>query len=200
MERFNDLPQLQKTAWNLLFRAAGSRNAPMRTPVMATTDGQRPHQRTIVLRAVDVPAAQLFFFSDLRAPKIEHLLSNPAVNVLFWDPRKKVQIEMAGTANIYQQDKPSAHYWKQLNITGRSSYASLLPPGSPRAAEQQHLPDFWQQDMDLAQTDFAYANFALIGMQVQHIDVLHLHPTGHQRARFNWQSANDSWSANWAVP
>jgi len=200
MERFNDLAELRKTAWNLLFRAATSRNAPMRTPVMATTDGHRPHQRTIVLRAVDVPAARLFFFSDLRAPKIEHLLSNPAVNVLFWDPRKRVQIEMAGTADINQQDEPSARYWKQLNITGRSSYASLLPPGSACAAGQHHLPDFWQANMDLAQTDFAYANFALICMQVRHIDILHLHPAGHQRARLDWQTATNDWAANWAVP
>lgn len=199
MERFNQLEDVYKTAWNLVFRAAVSRNDAMRTPVMATTDGNRPHQRTIVLREVAVPAEQLFFFSDIRAPKIQHLKSQPEINLLFWDPRKKVQIEMAGTGFVFSHNTKAAAFWGKLNIAGRSSYASEATPGTPISIDRGYLPDFWSADMALEQTNFAYDRFAIIQMQVQHLDVLHLHSKGHQRAQFN-KLEDGSWASSWVVP
>lgn len=199
MERFRDLAHLHKTAWNLVFRAALSRHDAMRTPTMATTDGKHPHQRTIVLREVDVQAEQLFFFSDVRAPKVRHLQSNASLNVLFWDPKKKVQIEMAGAGFTFARNQKTAQYWDKLNITGRSSYATNAAPGTPASSDQGHLPEFWSADMDLEKTNFAYNHFAVIQMQVQHLDVLHLHAQGHQRAQSRKQ-ADGSWVTTWVVP
>lgn len=199
MERFRDLEHTQKSAWNLVFRAALSRNDAMRTPVMATVDSQQPQQRTLVLREVNVQAEQLFFFSDLRAPKIQQLKDNSALNLLFWDPRKKVQIEMTGNGFVFSHNDKAAQYWAQLNLAGRSSYATEATPGTPASSDQGHLPDFWSSEMELKKSDFAYHNFGVIQMQVQHLDVLHLHSEGHQRAQFNKQ-ADGSWASTWVVP
>jgi hypothetical protein len=199
MERFSSLEQIHKMAWNLVFRAAVSRNDAMRTPVMATTDGNRPHQRTIVLREVDVQREQLFFFSDIRTPKIQHLKSQSELNLLFWDPRKKVQIEMAGTGFVFSHNNKAKAFWEKLNIAGRSSYASEATPGTPVSTDQGYLPDFWADDMALEQTNFAYDRFAIIQMQVQHLDVLHLHDKGHQRAQFD-KLADGNWASSWVVP
>jgi hypothetical protein len=199
MERFNDLKGTLKTAWNLVYRASVSRNDPMRTPVMATVEDAKAHQRTLVLREVKVATEQLFFFSDVRAPKVQHLKKNPQINILFWDPKRSVQIEMAGEGFVFSHNEQAKRYWSGLNIEGRSNYAAEGASGMPITRDSGYLPDFWSAEMDLTKTEFAYDNFVVIQVQVQHLDVLHLHPAGHQRARFD-KSAGSDWSASWVVP
>lgn len=198
MEKFTSLDAVFKTAWNLIYRAALSRNDAMRTPVLATVATGHPHQRTIVLRQVNTQTQQLYFFSDARAPKVQHLLENPNCNVLFWDPRKKVQIEVQAKGQILQQTAINQKFWEQINIGGRTSYAALQAPGTPIEKEQAYLPKNWALDMDIQDSAFAFKHFAVLALDVQQLDVLHLHQAGHQRCIFS--KKEDSWEKNWVVP
>lgn len=199
MEKFTHLDDVLKTAWNLLYRAAVSRNDPMRTPVLATVMEGQPHQRTIVLRKVDTVQNQLYFFSDLRAPKVTQLRQNPSCNVLFWDPRKKVQIEAQAIGQIFHQAPINEAFWKQINVGGRTSYAATQSPGTPIEKGQTYLPAAWNTEMDIKDTESAYSHFAVLELTVQQLDVLHLHQAGHQRCLFKKMSTGD-WQKDWVVP
>ncbi len=182
MERFTSPDHMQRAAWDLMYRAAVNRNDVMRTPAMATFDGAKVHQRTIVLRKVDKAAQELFFFTDRRSPKVAHLEQDQQLNVLFWHPRKKVQIEAIGKSVLHYQDDLCRSFWEQLNIGGRSSYATLLAPGTPQLADSTNLPQHWSKEMILSLTESNFQHFVVIQMQVTEMDILHLHSDGHQRA------------------
>lgn len=199
MEKFTSLDSVFKTAWNLLYRAAISRNDAMRTPVLATVAEGYPHQRTIVLRRVDPQEQQLYFFSDARAPKIDHLQQNTNCNVLFWDPRKKVQIEIQAKGQVLQQTSITQQFWKKINIGGRTSYAALQAPGTAIEKEQAYLPKDWGSNMDIQDSEFAFKHFAVLELVAHQLDILHLHPAGHQRCLFI--KGNDKvWEKQWIVP
>jgi hypothetical protein len=199
MERFNNLTDFYKAAWNLLDQAALSRNDPMRTPVMATVANDRPHQRTIVLRKVDTKQDLLYFFSDARAPKILHIKNNPTCNLVFYDVLRKVQIELQATGSVLQEEKQSRSFWEKIDAGGRSSYAAMYAPGSQIKNQQEYLPAHWNQDMDLEATEFAFENFAVLQLSALQLDVLHLHQDGHQRAIFT-KNASKEWDKIWLVP
>lgn len=198
MNRFNDLKETYTIAWDLIEKASQSSADPMRTPVMATAEAGLAHQRTIVLRDVQVASNLLFFFSDSRAPKIRHLKNNPKVNLLFYDPKKGVQIEASGEGLVFSHNEAAKNYWNRLNWYGRSNYAAEAASGQPISQGKGYLPDFWSPDMELKDTEYAYDHFAVIQIQVQHLDVLHLHEEGHQRAQFSRNSPD--WNATWVVP
>lgn len=198
MNRFRDLDHFLHQSWDLLFRAAHSRNDPMRTPMMATYDGLKCHLRTIVLRKVDRSAHQLLFFTDCRSPKVNHLEHHPNTAITFWNPRRKVQLRIKGVASLEQGSEEARRYWEHLSIAGRESYATLLPPGTASVEDSTGLPEHWSKDMEKAETDDAFENFMLIYVTVKEIDALHLHPEGHQRARFIQEG--EEWKKNWLIP
>lgn len=199
MERFTNLNDVLKTAWNLIYRAAISRNDPMRTPVMASVADGRPHQRTIVLRKVDPPEQLLYFFSDMRAPKVKHIQQNPNCNLVFWDARKKVQIEIQAKGQIFHQAEVNQAFWQKINIGGRTSYAALQAPGTPIKKDQTYLPENWTAEMTLQESEFAFDHFAVLALRVYQLDVLHLHQEGHQRCLFT-KSSDKDWTMDWVTP
>ena len=160
MERFTSPDHAQRTAWDLMYRAAVNRNDAMRTPSLATFDGFKVHQRTIVLRKVDKSDQLLYFFTDRRSPKVTHLERDNQLNVLFWHPRKKVQIEAIGTGALHFQDDLCRFFWDKLNIGGRSSYSTLLAPGTPQLADSTNLPQHWSKEMILSRTESNFQNFS----------------------------------------
>lgn len=202
MERFTDLNTALQLSWDLLYQAATSRSDPMRTPVLATFDGTLLHQRTIVLRKVEQQKQELFFFSDLRAPKVIHLRADPQLNALFYHPEKKVQLEVRGNGFIHEQDALSRAFWEKINTLGRSSYATASAPGTPLNSPNPNLPEDWSAKATPAETERYFVNFALIRMEVSIIDLLHLHHGGHQRALFSKRGVEQGgeWSRSWVSP
>jgi pyridoxamine 5'-phosphate oxidase len=198
MNRFRDLDHFHRQSWDLLFRAAESRNDPMRTPMMATYDGAQSRLRTIVLRQVDKAARQLLFFTDTRSPKVRHLEAHPQVAITFWHPNRKVQLRIQGAVTLQQGGEAARRFWDHLSIRGRESYATLQAPGTPAEADTTGLPAEWSDITDKSASDFAFTNFLLIYVTVSEVDALHLHREGHQRGRFVWE--NDDWNMSWLVP
>ena len=198
MEKFTNLNDVFKTAWNLIYRAAISRNDPMRTPVLATVAEGHPHQRTIVLREVDTTANLLYFFSDLRAPKVTQLQQECLCNLIFWDPRKKVQIELRANGRVLHQTPPNKKFWDRINVGGRTSYATIHPPGTKITQNQPYLPEYWKLDMNIQETTPAYEHFAVLELEAYELDVLHLHQEGHQRCLF--KKVGHNWEMDWLVP
>ncbi len=198
MERFKTLDRFELQAWDLLIRAAHGRSDPMRTPMMATYDGQQCHLRTIVLREVDKEKRTLLFFTDGRSPKVEQLRQHAQTALTFWHPKRKVQVRISGAAALVSGNKEARHYWDHLSNSGRKSYATVKAPGTHSEKDTDGLPDFWTNELDKSHTDFAFENFMLIYVSVHAMEALHLHQEGHQRASFWWE--NDKPDRKWLVP
>ncbi len=198
MDRFETLNDFLDKSWRLLLNASVKRNHPMRAPVLGTFDGERAQLRTVILRQTSIRERTLLFYSDFRAAKIAHLQKNTQLPALFYHPRKQWQIRVQGTAALHYQDTLARAHWEKLSVNSRANYAAQPAPGSITAECTDGLPDYWKSEMDIADTEFAFANFAVIALQVEMLDTLLLHRDGHQRALFTWEA--DDWQKNWLVP
>ena len=198
MNRFDTLDRFFIQSWDLLFRAAQSRNDPMRTPMMATYDGKKCQLRTLVVRRVDKEARQLLFFTDIRSPKSIQLKAHPNTAITFWHPTRKIQLRMQGSVSLEQDSEEARQHWDHLSIRGRESYAAIPPPGKFSTMDTTGLPSNWSDELSKKETDFAFSNFTLIKVSVEEIDALHLHSEGHQRARFAWKK--EEWEMKWLIP
>lgn len=198
MDRFETLDDFLDKSWRLLLNASVKRNHPMRTPVLGTFDGERAQLRTVILRQTDIPKRTLLFYSDFRAAKIAHLQKNMQLAGLFYHPRKQWQIRVRGDITLHHEDDVAQSHWSKQSIVSRANYASELVPGTVTDECTDGLPHGWNSNMDIADTEFAFANFAVIALEVAEMDTLLLHRAGHQRAHFTWK--NGSWQKNWLVP
>jgi pyridoxine/pyridoxamine 5'-phosphate oxidase len=197
MNRFETLDRYFIQSWDLLFRAAQSRNDPMRTPMMATYDGKNCHLRTIVLRKVDKEARQLLFFTDIRSPKALQLKAHPNTAITFWHPARKIQLRIQGSAYLEQSSEEARQHWDHLSVRGRESYATIQPPGELSTKDTTGLPTNWSAELPKKETDFAFSNFTLIKVRIEAVDALHLHSEGHQRASFEWKK--EEWEMKWLI-
>jgi pyridoxine/pyridoxamine 5'-phosphate oxidase len=195
MERFSSLEQALRQSWNLLFQATVKRHDPMRTPTLATARNGVPRARTVVLREVDTNQRRLLFFTDRRSGKVEEIQGQTQAACTFWHPQRKVQVRLRGTFQLESDTNRALDYWKKLNDQGRASYATLQPPGTPASVDTSGLPEQWPSPR-LAER--AYQNFCLLDLVVTEMEVLHLHPAGHQRAFFRWEEG--TWSMTWLIP
>ncbi|MEM9991346.1 MAG: pyridoxamine 5'-phosphate oxidase family protein [Bacteroidota bacterium] len=199
MARFNNLEDIARTAWNLLYRATVERNNAFRTPIFTTSRAGMPNARTLVLREVNVQERQLLFYTDYRSPKVQELQASPNVCLVFWSSNRNVQIRAYGRTTIEYQNDVAKAYWEKIAPKNRRDYSTLISPSTSISAEEAYLPNFWQQqDITTQQTDYAFRHFALLSVLVEELDILHLHRAGHQRAKLYWK--NEQWQKTWLVP
>jgi hypothetical protein len=188
--------------FGLLTRAAVDKKSPMRTPVLGTTVGDELKLRTIVLRKFEKDKNELVFFTDIRSEKVSHLRQNSNVSVLFYHPKKQIQIHVTGNTSIHHKEEVSQFSWKNLSPFGRKSYATDLAPSTKLATESNNLnPEIWyaQSPPSTDTTDVFYKNFAVLKVKMRHVEILSLNRDGHRRASFNNVEAHD-WSGSWIVP
>ena len=199
MERINDLEELLRYTWNLLFRGAVQNRHPYHTPVLATTNGEFPSARTVVLRETKVEERQLLIYTDMRTPKVEDLQQCPFASLVFWDKGKSVQIRVKGEVHIHHQNEISKEKWGKIPAKNRKDYATVNAPGTTKDQKESFLPEYWSEDdLNSEKTEEHYANFVVLSIEITEIDFLHLDRSGHQRAQFLWQ--NQNWQKAWIVP
>ncbi len=198
MERFDRLQDVVHASWHLLIRSQHERNHPMRTPAIATLSGDQPAVRTVVLRKVDMEQRRLRFYTDRRSEKVAEWNRQRYVAWMFWDAHKKVQIRASGPTTALDRELSSS-IWNQLLVGGRKSYATLQAPGTPADDSTDGLRPDWST-LDPADTDLYFDHFLVLETEVTTLDILHLHPDGHQRAQFQWDSSRKDWNAQWVIP
>jgi len=198
----DDLDAIRADIWSRLAQAAQDRRAAMHTPVVATiaADGSLS-QRVMVLRAFDPLSAMLRFHTDARAAKVDQITGNARVSVLTYDPAAKRQFRLTGTARIETDTAAADQAWREATLFAKRCYLADPAPGSVSdhavsglAADiEGRLPD---GDDEVAP---GRANFALLLVDVDHAEFLHLAHTGHRRARFT-RKADSGWAGQWMVP
>lgn len=198
MYQFEELDHFFEATWDLLDEAVVSRNSPFRTPMLATYDGNEVHLRTIVLRKVNRKRKHLYFFTDRRSPKVDQLIRYPQTAITFWDNVLQIQIRASGKTEMISQSEEAKNYWNKLPVSNRSNYATTKTPGSVSQINSDGLPDFWNRDLPLEKSEFAFERFMVIKIIVESLDVLHLHKEGHQRALF--KRKDSYWEKDWLIP
>ncbi len=189
-------------AWDLLDRGAADRRHRFHTPVLATLGLHgAPEARTVVLRAADRVGRRLRVHSDRRAPKVAQMQAEDRVSVVFYDPAEKIQVRIAGRADLHVDADPAAQSaWAATSRFGRRCYLAEAGPGTPASTPISGLPaELEGREPSWDATEAGLANFVAITIQITVLDWLHLAHSGHRRARFEWTD-NPTPFATWCAP
>jgi len=90
--------------------------------------------------------------------------------------------------------------WARCSLSARRAYMAASAPGSPLGAPGSALPNGLDtRAPSLDQSESGRINFAVIELDVQQIDYLHLDPHGHRRAQFQIDNERAVKSV-WCVP
>lgn len=180
----NTLDALHAQVWARLARGVRDRRTASRHPTLATvTPEGMPRARTVVLRAVDKASGVLQIHTDLHSAKVGDLRATPWAALHIWDSSAHLQIRLAARVAIVSGPDAAA-IWTAIPEPARSAYGSSPEPGSP-------VPDAlaYQKTPNLAA-------FAVLHLEVQAMDILHLGPD-HRRAQF---LRADGWAGQWLAP
>ncbi len=198
----DDLDTVLADVWQRLGRAAKDRRAAMHTPVVATvTKAGIASQRVMVLRAFDRASATLRFHTDARAAKAEQVGTGSPVSILGYDAGAKRQFRLSGTARI-ETDTPAAdRAWAEATLFARRCYLADPAPGTVSDLPVSGLAADIEgrKPEDEAEVAPGRANFALLMVDIDTVEFLHLAHTGHRRAMFV-RSDDGLWQGQWLVP
>jgi pyridoxine/pyridoxamine 5'-phosphate oxidase len=182
------LNEVLKLSISEIKRGSVDKNHPFKYVVLSTQDGVEVHSRYVVLRSID-EYDNVYFFTDERSHKTSEIRINPHVGLLFYHPRKRVQIRISGIAQLHHEDEVSNSFWDTVSGQQKLSYGSSLTPGHEikEPGEAFHWPD-----------EITSENFCVIKVFISEIEVLQLNRDQHLRARF--QRDGTAWKGNWLVP
>lgn len=171
--------------WRRLESAPKRQRDPFRTPVLATVhQNQEPACRVVVLRRANAAKRTLTVYTDSASEKCRALEDNPQVAFTFWDPRKRLQVRLTGTAELNVGESVSTEFSNQ------SPEARKLYQITPEPGQVIQSPSHLAFDGPI--------RFAKMNVIVSKVDALWLLRPIHQRIRASW--TNDAWSLEWVVP
>jgi pyridoxamine 5'-phosphate oxidase len=193
------LDEVFASIWNSLEEGCRRGRHPWHTGVLATTDGDQPDARIVVLRGVDRTRGEVVFHTDCRSPKWRQLSANPEAAWVFYDAPASIQIRLRGT--VKETDAASLRtIWQNLPPRCLKSYATLEPPGTPIASAHDGLDECWRQGTPPAEANaWAAPNLAVLRLVTRSIDHLSLAHSGHRRALFT-RGETGAWRGTWVVP
>ncbi|SHN48709.1 pyridoxamine 5'-phosphate oxidase family protein [Erythrobacter sanguineus] len=189
------LDEIRTDCANRLIRAARDRRSPMHTPVIVTADIDA---RVMVLRAFDPASWTLRLHTDSRAPKAAAITADPRVAAVLYDKAAKIQLRLRGTARIEVQGPVADAAWATSTNFARRCYLGDGPGAVSQVATSGLPSEFEGVEPDDAQLLPARENFAVLLIEINEVDWLHLAHTGHVRAQFT--RAGEGWSARWVAP
>lgn len=201
MTRFTNLDAVLDHVWDQLETAAESPSHTYRYLTFGTVHEQVPDLRTVVLRQVEEGERCLQFHTDRRSGKVEALQHNDRIAWHGWDPDTRQQIRLYGTASVHLDDDVAMDLWETQSPESLAVYVRPSAPGTPLDEPDDGLRPAVKSE-PITEDDVAEGRqrFAAIRTVVDRIVWLHLHPDGHYRARFEYQSDKQSFEGTWVVP
>jgi len=192
----DDLDAIAGFAWAELARAATDRDSPFRHAQLATK-GQHgwPNLRTVILRHADTRRRQVGFHTDRRTAKVAEMDAETPVALVACDRGRGLQLRLWGQAEIHADDARAEAEWTALYPPLRVPYRGRMAPGWP--IDDPAEADPGENQRSPSDEDAGFENFAFVAVRVIRLEYLHLRPTGHRRARFEW---NGGWEGHWLAP
>ncbi|MCH8557186.1 MAG: pyridoxamine 5'-phosphate oxidase family protein [Balneolia bacterium] len=162
---------------------------PFRYLTLSTSDeAARIQSRMLVLREV-TENNKLILYTDSRSAKISQIQNNAEAGVLFWDPKRKVQLSLSVTVKQIDDKDSLKRYRDKVNGKARESYTTKCAPGTP----VDH-PDEAGSFHEFEETNF----FTVLECDIHRITALQLGREKH--LRLNCERKADSWECSWVVP
>jgi general stress protein 26 len=182
----SDAPsQIWQNVLHELHRGALDPKHPFRFLTLATSGAQFPQVRTVVLRQLS-STMEFLVYTDVRTAKVRDLLETPRVSLLFYHPKKQVQVRVKAIATLHVEDALAQEHWKRVPEKRQSEYKSGLVPGT-----RIETPDLgWETQSE--STHFSVLKFSPLS-----IEVLQLAREGHLRMQFELAAG---WQGTWLVP
>ena len=185
---------LEKDIWNRLVNGAVKSRDPFHTPSVGTHSGNDISLRTVVLRKAVPESKELRFHTDTRSKKWQELIVNPSISALFYDAADRIQIRVKGRAVLQFNNDITFTAWQKTSLSSRRCYLTNFDPSSFTDHPTSGLPEHIEQEkFTLEESEIGYQNFGIVSIQVQNIDWLWLHHTGHRRAHFDYVSEQYQW-------
>lgn len=161
-------------------------NHPFKFGVLGTVDATNaPKLRTVVLRHISDELI-FSFYTDERSSKINHILHNNKVSLLFYHPEKLLQLKINGTAIIKNEEDTKQKTWAILHPNAKKDYTTHLAPGS-----------FINDPNELEYLTHSHF-FIAIAIIPDTIEYLKIEKPQHTRVLFTKE--NNSWKSNFMVP
>lgn len=187
---YDDLDAVREKAWRMMEEGVSDARGAFHTPVLATTAGDGPHVRTVVLRSVNRTDGTFRFHTDRRSRKAAQLGANAAVSLLFYDAAAKVQLRVEGRATLHDDDGVADAAWQAARAMSRVCYTIDPPPGTPIESGGGY-----ETVSDEAASEWGRENFAAVVVKASALDWLYLNHHGHRRARFDLAAGTATWLA-----
>ena len=192
---FETLEDVKRDLCDRLISAAKDRKSPMHVPAVVTADVDA---RGMVLREFDAADWALRFHTDTRAPKVAVVEADPRVAVLFYDKPAKVQIRVRGTGRILRDGAMADTAWSSSDNFARRCYLGDGPGTLSDEPTSGLPPEFEGVEPDDMQIIPARENFAVLRIELTHLDWFYLAHTGHVRAQF--EKKGGEWEGRWVSP
>uniref|UniRef100_UPI004048BBBE pyridoxamine 5'-phosphate oxidase family protein n=1 Tax=Algoriphagus sp. TaxID=1872435 RepID=UPI004048BBBE len=174
-----------QTLLHEIHRGALDSKHPFRYLTLASTGKQFPQVRTVVLRQFGADL-EFLVYTDARSSKVQELLEAPRVSLLFYHPKKQVQVRVKALATIHVEDELAQVHWERVSEKRRVEYQSKLGPGT--RVEAPSLG--WEASLE-------HSYFSVLKFSPLAIEVLQLAREGHVRIQFDLASG---WQGVWLVP
>jgi pyridoxamine 5'-phosphate oxidase len=179
-DRNPTLENLERDIWDRLHAATLDRDAPWRTPVLATSGDEGPDARTIVVREVDPARRRLLIYSDARAPKVSQARRDARAMLVFWSRAWSWQLRVGCTIEVHTDGDDVTARWARLAGTPAArDYSSVWAPGATLSDDlSPHTSPHTS-----SHTSSTASHFAVLEAHVHTIDWLALNRDGHRRVR-----------------
>lgn len=169
-----------------LQKGTSKKGHPFRYATLATVGlGTAARLRTIVLRRI-TDDFQLVFYTDRRSKKIVHIKENNTVSLLFYHPKKLLQLKIEGRASIVSDADELKRYWSGVQPESRKDYTTVSAPGSPISN-----PDNVEY---LEEKNY----FCIVEIKPFKIEYLKLKRPNHLRILFTEE--DEEWNGQFLVP
>ena len=179
------LATIWQTLLHELHRGALDPKHPFRYLTVATFGNEFPQVRTVVLRQFTADL-EFLVYTDARSSKVQELLEVPRVSLLFYHPKKQVQLRVQALAKFHVEDELAQAHWKQVSKHRQSEYQSGLASGT-----RIENPDLgWEIRPERT-------HFSVLKFRPSSIEALQLAREGHLRIQFDLASG---WEGSWLVP
>lgn len=159
--------------WTILEKHLRERQE-MQRMVLSSVDGEgKPQLRTMVLRALNLNKKALLFYTDARSPKLEQWRVAPFCEALAYSHDDLLQLRFSGQIEILEQGDLFDQAKANLAAHQHNDYNSILAPSSAYDSSQSGRAE--------------NLNFALVQVQVEHLEVLALQPKASEHFRWSYQ-------------
>jgi len=140
-----------------------------------------PGLRTVIVREASFDEATVSFITDIRSTKIKDIRRDPRVSVISYELESRVQIKLAGTAAIVDDEDARNAIWQRLKPHTRKQFERDLPSGISLYSSDG-TPMGWEDDGGSPKEP--YERFALVSISVTSAEWLDVSREEHMRYAF----------------